>query len=99
MQPRVVKANDKVAADRGRVAIKSGPMVYCAEWQENDFNILNPHAEPSSEIPSDGEPELLYGINEITTHVQALGFDAAREVGNQRCEVDVDTLLCLGTSW
>lgn len=32
MLPRLVKANEKVAADRGRVAVERGPVVYCAEW-------------------------------------------------------------------
>ena len=56
MQPRVVKANDKVAANRGRVAIEHGPLVYCAEWPDNDFDISHPAAEPASEIPSGGAP-------------------------------------------
>ena len=33
MEPRVVKAHAKVEADRGRVAVERGPLVYCAEWQ------------------------------------------------------------------
>ena len=39
MLPRLVKANEKVAADRGRVAVERGPVVYCAEWPDNDFNV------------------------------------------------------------
>lgn len=40
MQPRVVKANAKVADDRGKTAIERGPLVYCAEQADNDgFNI------------------------------------------------------------
>ncbi len=35
MEPRLVKANDKVEADRGRVAVERGPIVYCAEWPDN----------------------------------------------------------------
>ena len=76
MQPRVVKANDKVAADRGRAAIERGPLVYCAEWPDNDFNIstvlLNRH--PKFQVME--KPELLGGINEITTDAQALSYDA-----------------------
>ncbi len=30
MEPRVVKAHAKVEADRGRVAVERGPLVYCA---------------------------------------------------------------------
>ena len=28
-------ASDKVAADRGRIALQRGPIVYCAEWPDN----------------------------------------------------------------
>jgi len=37
MEARIVTANRNVAADRGRVAVERGPVVYCAEWPENDF--------------------------------------------------------------
>lgn len=36
MEPRTVVANDKVADDRGKVAVERGPLVYCAEQQDND---------------------------------------------------------------
>ena len=35
MPIRRVTANEKVEADRGRVAIERGPMVFCAEWPDN----------------------------------------------------------------
>ncbi|WP_346713375.1 glycoside hydrolase family 127 protein [Mediterranea massiliensis] len=77
MKPRVVKANGKVEADRGRVAVERGPLVYCAEWPDNDFNVhnilLNQH--PSFQVVE--RPDLLYGIHEITTDAQALSYDAA----------------------
>ena len=77
MRPRVVRANEKVAADRGRVAVERGPIVHCAEWPDNDFNVhnilLNQH--PSFQVVNN--PDLLYGICEITTDAQALSYDAA----------------------
>ncbi len=35
MTVRTVKANDRVADDRGRVAVERGPLVYCAEGADN----------------------------------------------------------------
>ena len=35
MPVRRVVANEKVRADRGRVALQRGPMVFCAEWPDN----------------------------------------------------------------
>lgn len=39
MSPRTVRANNKVADDRGKVSIERGPIVYCAEWPDNDFDL------------------------------------------------------------
>ena len=66
MIPRIVKANPKVEADHGRVAVERGPIVYCAEWPDNRFNVhsilLNQH--PQFKVTD--KPELLYGIRQIT---------------------------------
>ena len=62
------------------------------------FNIQNIILNRHPKFQVTEKPELLYGINEITTEVQALGFDACRKVGNQRCDADPDTLLCMGTT-
>ena len=76
MQPRVVKANEKVIADRGKVAVERGPVVYCAEWPDNDFNVhnilLNQH--PAFQVVD--MPDMLCGICEITTDAQTLSYDA-----------------------
>ena len=41
MEPRIVRANNKVEADRGMVAIERGPLVYCAEHPDNNFDIFS----------------------------------------------------------
>ena len=41
MPVRTVIANLRVADDRGRVAVERGPLVYCAEWADNEG--INPH--------------------------------------------------------
>lgn len=76
MEPRVVRANEKVEADRGRVSLERGPIVYCAEWPDNDFNIhtILMNQRPSIQVVD--KPETLYGIRKLTTDVQALSYDA-----------------------
>lgn len=74
---RVVKANDKVEADRGRVAVERGPLVYCAEWPDNAFNVSNVILNRHPEFQVVERPDMLCGINEITTEAQALSYDAA----------------------
>ena len=41
MPVRTVVANPRVADDRGRIAVERGPLVYCAEWADNEG--VNPH--------------------------------------------------------
>lgn len=87
MLPRIVKANPKVEADRGRVAVERGPIVYCAEWPDNRFNVhsvlLNQH--PQFKVTE--KPELLYGINQLTTDAQALSYDMAGKLVTKDVEL------------
>lgn len=76
MKPRVVKANEKVEANRGRVSVECGPIVYCAEWPDNDFNV---HTVLLNQCPSFQvveKPDMLYGIRQLTTDAQTLSYDA-----------------------
>ncbi len=75
MQPRTVRANGQVAADKGRVAIERGPIVYCAEWPDNKCDVLS--------VLINQEPQFALGTKEImnttvqtlTTDAQTLNFD------------------------
>ena len=75
MQPRIVRANNKVEADRGMVAIERGPLVYCAEHPDNSFDIMG--------VLMNQEPQFTLGKSEIagtpvvtlTTDAQTLSFD------------------------
>lgn len=75
MEVRTVKANGKVEADRGRMAVERGPIVYCAEWPDNSFNVLSllMNQHPQFEVVE--RPDLLYGLNQIKTLVQTLEYD------------------------
>lgn len=41
MDVRTVRADNKVEADRGMVSVERGPLVYCAEWRDNAFDIMS----------------------------------------------------------
>ena len=75
MEPRIVKANNKVEADRGRVAVERGPIVYCAEWPDNNFDVLSIFVNQKPQFEVSDHPELLEGIVELTTDGQVLGYD------------------------
>ena len=73
MEPRLVKANEQVEADRGRLAVERGPLVYCAEWPDNSFPVLETVLNPANPIQVQPRADLLYGIDELTTQATADG--------------------------
>lgn len=77
MLPRVVKANGRVEANRGRVAVERGPLVYCAEWTDNDFDVHSVILNRRPGFALVEKPDLLYGVCQITADCQALSYDAA----------------------
>ncbi|MGM9703573.1 MAG: glycoside hydrolase family 127 protein [Prevotella sp.] len=82
MDPRTVRANNNVEADRGYVAIERGPIVYCAEWPDNNFDIMGALVNQSPKMTvEDGTlhakhaKEADYYIKVIKTDAQLLSFD------------------------
>ena len=67
LQPRLVKANNQVEADRGRVAVQCGPIVYCAESPDNEQPIDSIILNSLTQLKVEWQPEKLYGINQIVT--------------------------------
>ena len=75
MQPRMVKAHEKVKADKGRVSFERGPVVYCAEWPDNYAerpSILLPE-KPEVEVVD--KPDMLNGIKELKTQAHSLSIN------------------------
>ena len=75
MEPRTVKADNRVEADRGRIAVERGPIVYCAEWPDNDFDVLSIFVNQKPQFTVTEKPELLEGIVTLTTDGQVLSYD------------------------
>ncbi len=73
MPVRKVGANSLVAADRDKVALQRGPLVYCLEWPDNkDGHVLNLVFDPKSEPEATFKPQLLNGVEVITGQATSL---------------------------
>jgi hypothetical protein len=72
MPVRRVKANAQVQEDRDMVALQRGPLVYCAEWPDNNGRALNLIVPESTKFESQWRPELLNGVQVVTGNVEAL---------------------------
>ena len=69
MEPRTVRAINKVEADRGMVSVERGPLVYCAEHPDNSFDIMGALMNQN--------PQFRLGKSEIAgTPVQTIITDA-----------------------
>lgn len=68
MEPRFVKAHEAVEADRGRLAIERGPIVYCAEWPDNQgIDVIESEVAVGDELKTVRRPDMLYGLDVIKT--------------------------------
>ena len=74
MEPRVVKAHASVKADVGRAAIERGPVVFCAEWPDNDFSVRSVLLNQDPEFKVFHSEEL-YGVEKISTEAQTIAFN------------------------
>lgn len=60
-----VYAHEKVEADRGRVALMRGPILYCLEGTDHDMDIDDIILAPESELTAEHVPDLLGGVTVI----------------------------------
>lgn len=102
MEPRTVRASEKVEADRGMVSIERGPIVYCAEWTDNKFDIKSMLINQSPEftleqrdlsafIPEASKEKLstykTQSITTLTTDAQTLAFDKTGKLTMQEVKL------------
>lgn len=59
-------AHDSVAADRGRVALERGPIVYCLEWADNAGSVLNSILNDDAPVSAVCQKNKLNGIVALT---------------------------------
>jgi len=61
-----VLAHDRVTANTGRVAVERGPLVYCAEWPDNNGRARDIVLDDSAALVPEPGVDMLGGITVIT---------------------------------
>jgi DUF1680 family protein len=61
MPVRRVLAHEEVKSDHGKVALVRGPIVYCAEWTDNDMSVLGLVVPDDAELTTEYRKNLLNG--------------------------------------
>ena len=84
MAPRAVHAHEKVEADKGRVAFERGPIVYCAEWPDNDVPIQSVLLPLTPEVEVVNMPDMSQYGTQLKTEAQSLSINekGLLETGN-----------------
>ena len=81
MPVRRVAAHENVEADRNRVALQRGPIVYAAEWPDNPNGTVRNIVLPDrATLASEFRPNLLRGVQVITGRAYGLAYDAKGSV-------------------
>ncbi len=82
MPVRRVVAIDSVKSDMGRVALQRGPIMYCAEWKDNDGKASNIIIPQNASFTAAFQPDMLNGITTIsgTVPVVEINKDDIRTV-------------------
>lgn len=68
---RIIRSNDQIKTNIGKIAIERGPIVYCAEWPDNDFNITSMILYPNPALSEKRESKL-HGIVQLNMDAQTV---------------------------
>ena len=79
MEVRKVIANKNIKNDIGKVALQRGPIMYCAEWIDNNGKASNIVMPVNTAFTTEYKPDLLNGIEIIKASVPAVLIDANGE--------------------
>ncbi|MBC8468388.1 MAG: glycoside hydrolase family 127 protein, partial [Planctomycetes bacterium] len=72
MPVRRVLAHKNVTDNVGKVALERGPIVYCAEWPDNDGHVLNVVLPDKAKLTSEYRKDMFNGVNVV--HAKAVGL-------------------------
>ncbi|MGC4021514.1 MAG: glycoside hydrolase family 127 protein [Cyclobacteriaceae bacterium] len=77
-----VVANEKIEDDKGKIALQRGPLVYCAEAQDNQGEISNLVVSDNVQFSEELKTDLLGGVVIIQGNVSALKISSDKNSVN-----------------
>lgn len=75
MEVRRVIATGKLKEDAGKVALQRGPIIYCAEWKDNNGRASNIVLPGNTVFSSEFRPDLLDGVTVLKTEATVIVAD------------------------
>ena len=75
MDVQRVVANNKLNDDNGKVALQRGPIIYCAEWKDNDGKAGNIIIPKETVFTTEYQPSLLNGVMVLKAGIKSVNID------------------------
>jgi hypothetical protein len=79
MDVQRVVANTSVPGDNGKVALQRGPIMYCAEWKDNDGKATNIIVPKGTVFTTAYEPSLLNGVMVLKAAIKTVSVNEAAQ--------------------
>lgn len=86
MDIQTVKANEQLADDAGRIALQRGPLMYCAEWIDNQGRTSNLILPSETALTAVFRPELFNGVTVLKGMVPAVIVENNERISTKKQE-------------
>ncbi|MES2648470.1 MAG: glycoside hydrolase family 127 protein [Bacteroidota bacterium] len=80
MEIKRVLANEKVKDDIGKTALQRGPLMYCAEWKDNNGFVSNYILPDDAQFTTEFQPGLLNGVMTLKTQLPKVNIAGEKQV-------------------
>ena len=79
MNVQRVIANSNLPDDIGKIALQRGPIIYCAEWKDNDGKATNIIIPKNTTFTTEFKPDLLNGVLVLKGNAKAVNVNEAAQ--------------------
>lgn len=80
MEVKRVAANKNLSDDLGKIALQRGPLIYCAEWTDNEGKVSNMVVPDDVSFTAEFKPDLLHGVTVLHSEVPAVVIEGANNL-------------------
>lgn len=84
MEIRKVKADTNLTDNIGKLALQRGPIVYCAEWADNNGKVANLLFPESSSLTATFKPDLLQGVTVLQGELPAVIIENGNSISTRK---------------
>ncbi len=84
MEVRAVMANEKITNDIGKIALQRGPVMYCAEWADNNGKTSNIIVPANTSFNTEFKQDILNGVMVLQAAVPVVSISGNDNITTQK---------------